>query len=77
MTITKEGGGFNRATVVSEYGSELRAKLSVKESSFNISFDYKFEGGWFFDQASCREASEFFIMLADELARREEDKDGS
>jgi hypothetical protein len=72
MPITTDSEGFTSAKLYgSSGGAELHA--AYREGDFKVVTDADHMAGvdgWHFDEEDCREAAVFFIKLADELKRR-------
>ena len=67
MAITKDVFGFSAAQLSTDNMVEMEADVD-EDGDFDVRFTD--QESWCFDEAACREAAEFFTMLADEIARR-------
>ena len=75
MSITKNSVGFTQAALRAKNAAQIFAEYDDGEKSegFYVGLetaDHLTGEGWYFDEAGCREAAEFFNMLGDEIVRR-------
>jgi hypothetical protein len=78
MPITTDKNGFTEASLRTDNSALMYAKIAeYAHDGFQVAMteeafdETSGENSWFFDEAACREAATFFIMLADELERLE------
>lgn len=70
MTINTNQAGFDEAKLRTANFAEMYATWKDDYDYFYVSMSPNGVYGWYFMEEDCREAAEFFLLLADEANRR-------